>query len=103
MGTYLSTPNLEKEAVSGTDVSCESTPVSWSACDMQGWRKNMEDSHIASTTVPPPPSTKETAKAAKVFAVFDGHGGREVALFVERHFVQELTKLEEYKSGDVGT
>lgn len=27
-----------------------------------------------------------------VFGVFDGHGGKEVALFVEKHFINELLK-----------
>jgi protein phosphatase 1G len=27
-----------------------------------------------------------------VFGVFDGHGGREVAYFVEKHFLEELKK-----------
>jgi len=32
-----------------------------------------------------------------VFGVFDGHGGKEVALFVEKHFVDELRKNENFK------
>ena len=67
------------------------TPVAWSASDMQGWRKHMEDSHITNTNVPPPAQAQSQAPA-KIFAVFDGHGGREVALFVERHFVDLLTR-----------
>ena len=35
-----------------------------------------------------------------IFGVFDGHGGKEVALFVEKKFVETFKKLSEYKSGD---
>ena len=35
-----------------------------------------------------------------LFAVFDGHGGREVALFVEAHLVDELKKNENFKNGN---
>lgn len=33
-----------------------------------------------------------------VFGVFDGHGGKEVALFVGKHFVEELKSNERYRS-----
>ena len=29
--------------------------------------------------------------------MFDGHGGKEVSIFVKEMFVQELIKLDEYK------
>jgi len=41
---------------------------------MQGWRLNMEDAHIAN-----PEFMNNPEKA--VFGVFDGHGGREVAVY----------------------
>lgn len=41
----------------------------------------MEDSHITKADL--------TADIS-VFGVFDGHGGKEVAYFVERHFLEEL-------------
>lgn len=50
------------------------------ASEMQGWRNTMEDAHI-SVFIDPDTS---------VFGVFDGHGGKEVALFVKNHFVEEL-------------
>ena len=37
---------------------------------MQGWRKSMEDSHVASMDI---------GDGVSVFGVFDGHGGHEVA------------------------
>jgi protein phosphatase 1G len=34
------------------------------------------------------------------FGVFDGHGGSEVALYVKKHFIPELKKLESFKKKD---
>jgi serine/threonine protein phosphatase PrpC len=36
-----------------------------------------------------------------VFGVFDGHGGKEVAEFVSRHFCEELEKNRAYLSGNI--
>ena len=58
---------------------------------MQGWRKGMEDAHITALNV---------SEDVSLFGVFDGHGGPEVAQFVELHFVSELKKLELFKKGD---
>ena len=41
----------------------------------------MEDSHIAALNV---------IEGVHVFGVFDGHGGKEVAIWVEAHFLDEL-------------
>lgn len=89
MGTYLSTPVLDKETQEGEDLDC-AVPVAWGVVDMQGWRKTMEDAHIAQTDISPPPHSKTTAHA-KVFAVFDGHGGAEVARFCQLYLVDVLT------------
>lgn len=48
---------------------------------MQGWRKSNEDAHITAPDFIPGHS---------LFAVFDGHGGSEVAKFCGNHFVEEL-------------
>lgn len=56
---------------------------------MQGWRIDMEDAKITDLNV-----DTDTA----VFGVFDGHGGKEVALFVAKHFVDELKNNENYRS-----
>lgn len=95
MGTYLSTPVLEKHTEKGADLADSQTPVRWAVVDMQGWRKSMEDAHVARTDVPlprpirasPPPSSTH----AKVFAVFDGHGGAEAARFCQTRLVPVLT------------
>jgi len=43
----------------------------------------MEDSHIVATNV---------VDNTHIFGVFDGHGGKEVALFVQKHFIEEIKK-----------
>ena len=57
---------------------------------MQGWRLNMEDAEIFDGKFAP-----ETA----LFAVFDGHGGSEVAKYCEKHFGAELKKNPNYEAG----
>jgi serine/threonine protein phosphatase PrpC len=51
---------------------------------MQGWRKSMEDAHITACDV--------VEGEVSLFAVFDGHGGCEVAKYIGRHFIIELKK-----------
>ena len=58
---------------------------------MQGWRNTMEDSHICCTNLD---------NGVSVFGVFDGHGGREVALFVKDRYIEELKKLNSFKNKD---
>lgn len=58
---------------------------------MQGWRKRMEDSHI---------SDLNFYKNSHLFGVFDGHGGKEVAQFVKKHFTEELRKNKNFESGN---
>ena len=59
---------------------------------MQGWRKSMEDAHVTNLDV--------IEGEVSVFGVFDGHGGCEVARFVESHLVDELKKNESFKKGN---
>lgn len=54
---------------------------------MQGWRINMEDSHI---------TEPDFGQGCSLFAVFDGHGGREVAKFCGKYFGPELKKNPKY-------
>ncbi len=85
MGPYLSTPNTAKDLEQGSD-----NRLSFSAVSMQGWRNQQEDSHIADLKLP---------NGEAIFGVFDGHGGKEVALYVQKKFVETFKKLPEYKSG----
>jgi serine/threonine protein phosphatase PrpC len=68
---------------------------------MQGWRKSMEDAHIAVTDIPLPMEgdNPESSSDAKVFGVFDGHGGAEVARFVGLYLVSVLTQQPSWKEG----
>mmetsp|Transcript_12277 Transcript_12277/g.18015 ORF Transcript_12277/g.18015 Transcript_12277/m.18015 type:complete len:472 (+) Transcript_12277:183-1598(+) len=95
MGTYLSTPIVDKGIESGECLDDEISPLSWGLVDMQGWRKSMEDAHVADTSVkiPPhllPPSSDQKLHFGKVFGVFDGHGGAEVARFCQLYLVDVL-------------
>jgi serine/threonine protein phosphatase PrpC len=56
---------------------------------MQGWRKSNEDAHITAVSIEP---------GVSLFAVFDGHGGREVAKYCEAHFVQLLKLDREFQT-----
>ena len=54
---------------------------------MQGWRKSNEDAHITAIDFLP---------GISLFAVFDGHGGVEVAKYCDKHFVSILQEDEEF-------
>ena len=82
MGPYLGTPNTDKDSEHG-----ETAQYKWGATSMQGWRKSQEDSHIANTGLP---------GGVAVFGVFDGHGGKEVSIYVKEKFCEELVKLQEF-------
>ena len=86
MGPYLSTPNTAKHTEVGED-----NRFAFSCVSMQGWRNNQEDSHIADVKLP---------NGEAIFGVFDGHGGEQVAKFVQKKFVDLFKKLPEYKNGD---
>jgi len=87
MGEYLAKPDRNKEIDTGF-----SPELRYVAVGMQGWRRSMEDSHIA--------NVKDLGDQCSFFGVFDGHGGQEVALYVKKHFVKELIKLQSFKSKD---
>ena len=112
MGTYLSTPILDKGEESGETLEGENYPLTWGVVDMQGWRKSMEDAHVAQTNIPVPPHLlsidnnnnnnnciirTSTNSNARIFGVFDGHGGPEVARFCQLYTVEVLTKQTTWK------
>lgn len=59
-----------------------------------GWRRTMEDAHLAQTGVASDPK-------CAIFGVFDGHGGAEVAKFCQRYMSAEIQKMEEFGQGNV--
>lgn len=91
MGAYLSVPITEKELFSG-----KGSNVVYGGGAMQGWRRTMEDAHLAVLGVPTDPNLA-------VFGVFDGHGGSEVARFCQRYMAQEMQELESFGQGSIET
>ena len=57
------------------------------ACSMQGWRKSNEDAHL---------HILDLGDGNSLFAVFDGHGGEQVAIFCEKYMPEVLMNNEEY-------
>ena len=82
MGNYLTTPDTRKENGNGSGNN-----LKYGVSSMQGWRMNMEDSHI---------TEPDFGHNTSLFAVFDGHGGREVAQFCGKYFGGELKKNPKY-------
>ena len=89
MGIYLSKPNTIKDSHVG-----ENERMRFAVSAMQGWRMSMEDAHISI-----PNLTADTG----LFAVFDGHGGAEVAKFCSKYFPEELVKNPHFATGNYKT
>ncbi|KAJ8264583.1 hypothetical protein GJAV_G00150970 [Gymnothorax javanicus] len=85
MGAYLSQPNTVKAVENG---GCKN--ISYGYASMQGWRVSMEDAHNCI-----PELDDETA----MFAVYDGHGGEEVALYCSKYLPQIIKEQTAYKDG----
>ena len=88
MGAYLDKPVEDKNPESG---SSKDNAIWWGACSMQGWRCGMEDAHIADEIT-------ASGEVCMLFGVFDGHGGKEVALLAKERFRETLVNLEDYKN-----
>ena len=98
---YLKEPNKEIEFEDGSNEF-----LKYAAGNMQGWRLNMvsklwlsisllqEDAHVANSKF-----LGDENKA--LFGVFDGHGGREVAVFCNKHYETILDETRDtIKSSD---
>ncbi|CAM9938068.1 unnamed protein product, partial [Heterosigma akashiwo] len=94
MGVYLSTPITDKESEEG-----EHGFLKYGASSMQGWRKGMEDAHLALGELPGGVTSKE-GEGISMFAVFDGHGGAEVARFTAAHLPNEIQRIPEFQEGN---
>jgi len=97
MGVLLSSPKLDKELEKGDDGKY----LAFGCAAMQGWRTGMEDAHALVMRLKD--ATEEAAgePPKAFFAVYDGHGGYEVAKYVARHLHKILEDSDKYKSGDV--
>lgn len=60
----------------------------WGSSCTRGWRASMEDTHVAITSLSP--TSVSAWKDIGFFAVMDGHGGAQVARFVQQHLPREL-------------
>lgn len=87
MGAYLSSPITSKDTWEGSGPDLQ-----FGGSSMQGWRRTMEDAHLAETSV-------GNDASMSLFGVFDGHGGAEVAKFCQKHFVNEVLRLKESEEG----
>ncbi|CAG0918590.1 unnamed protein product [Notodromas monacha] len=90
MGAYQSAPKTDTEPL---DVSNEA--LSCGANAMQGWRQSQEDAHNVILSY-----AEDPGKA--LFAVYDGHGGAEVAKYCAEHFpgflaAHDLFSLDDYE------
>ncbi|VDK50763.1 unnamed protein product [Anisakis simplex] len=86
MGAYLNKPITDKETEVG-----ENGRVRFAATTMQGWRVNQEDAHNC---------ILEFDENCSLFAVYDGHGGSEVARYTALHLPDFLKAKDSWKSGD---
>lgn len=86
MGSSQSTPNTTKLSSSGSSQRLE-----FAVSAMQGWRETMEDAHICAVELTPDIS---------LFAVLDGHGGKEISTFISRHLPEELLKNTHFATQD---
>ncbi|XP_068629424.1 protein phosphatase 1G isoform X2 [Battus philenor] len=87
MGAYLSEPVTEKMSNDEANAKLEC-----GASSMQGWRVNQEDSHNTILNY-----DTDTA----FFAVYDGHGGAEVATYCSQNLPEYIRNTDAYKSGDL--
>ena len=84
MGDFLTKPITEKNAQDG-----KNDRFKYGGCSMQGWRKSNEDAHIHNL---------DLGDGNSLFAIFDGHGGEQVAMFCERYIPEVLLANQEYQN-----
>mmetsp|Transcript_67462 Transcript_67462/g.106780 ORF Transcript_67462/g.106780 Transcript_67462/m.106780 type:complete len:575 (+) Transcript_67462:54-1778(+) len=87
--TYLKKPIVKKDLCDG----CVPGRARFGVCSMQGWRRGMEDAHLAL-----PDLTGDGRMS--LFGVFDGHGGCAVARFATKHLPDLLIGTEQFREAD---
>ena len=60
-------------------------------CEMQGWRRTMEDAAIV---------LPNFEKNTSLFGILDGHGGSIISEFVSVNFKNILVRTDSYKNGN---
>ncbi|SCM21874.1 protein phosphatase PPM2 [Plasmodium berghei] len=86
MGAYLSAPKTNKESMDGGNLEID--PSRYGLSCMQGWRKNMEDSHICYNNI----KVNEIEEVISIYGVFDGHGGPNVSKWISYNFYRIFVK-----------
>merc|ERR1712065_109123 len=87
MGAYRSKPLTEK-----LSKDLESDGIVFGASEMQGWRVSMEDAWNC---------ILDFDKSTSMFAVYDGHGGQEIAQYCSKKLPDFIKNTEAYKNGDL--
>ncbi|KAH6921818.1 hypothetical protein HPB50_005335 [Hyalomma asiaticum] len=87
MGAYLSEPVTEKFSTNETG-----SRISYGASSMQGWRMSQEDAHN---------TILNYDRDTSFFAVYDGHGGAEVAKYCAMKLPDFVKTLSCYKEGNL--
>lgn len=87
MGSYLSEPVTEK--VSSDEANDK---LNCGSSSMQGWRVTQEDAHN---------NILDFDTSTSFFAVYDGHGGHEVAQYCSQKLPQFIKDTQAYKDGDI--
>lgn len=87
MGAYLSEPVTDKISEDET-----TDRLKFGASSMQGWRVSQEDAHNCI------PNYDENTS---LFAVYDGHGGAEVAEYCSMHLPNFIKSSNMYKAGNI--
>ncbi|OMJ29286.1 putative protein phosphatase 2C [Smittium culicis] len=88
MGQTLSNPITTKDTTIGGD-----DQYIYAATSMQGWRITMEDAHTTLLNI------DEKSKIA-FFAVFDGHGGSNAAIFAGKFLHKHIFDSEHFAKGE---
>merc|ERR1711881_805483 len=87
MGAYLSEPVTKKE------IGVDEDDNFWvSSASMQGWRVSQEDAHNALLGFD---------DYSSLFAVYDGHGGHEVAVYTAKRLPNFIKGRKPYRMGNV--
>ncbi|KAF9435884.1 Protein phosphatase 2C 2 [Entomortierella beljakovae] len=91
MGQTLSSPITEKESSADHDKR-----LAYGASSMQGWRITMEDAHTTLLDI-------ENAKGTAFFAVYDGHGGPNIAKYSGEGLYKRVVADGAFAKGDYRT
>lgn len=85
MGDTLSKPVTDKHTS-----TFETRQLRVGCCGMQGWRKDMEDAHVAQINL-------LGDRRAALFGVFDGHNGHNVAKYTAAHLVDGFVESSHFE------